>query len=225
MGRKVYTTLRKAIVVNPAEQGEVAELRAQIAEYERVFKSAAPRLAAFRRLEEIAREQRVTPEAIAAEAAIDLLERERKALTEQVGKLEQARDELEKDVVIMLNKKKAEVEIIDDLKIENHDIHMEVGAILDELASLREDTVRLMSERSDLELHVRALRLELAHLEKGRAQLRGHSGPVDEAAAVPGKFSGQFELASSEEADESERFDKFFHAKVEHDKARDWILG
>lgn len=211
--------------MNTAAHGEVSELRAQIAEYERIFKSAAPRLAAFRRLEEIAREKKTTPEAVAAEAAVDLLNRESESLAAQVVRFQEERDELEREVAMLLGKKEAEIEIIDDLKIENHDIHMEVGEILDELTLLREDAVRLMSERSDLELHIRALRLELAHLEKRRADGASEVDRSERPNGVPGKFKGEFDLGSEEESDESDRFDKFFHAKVEHDKARDWILG
>ncbi|MFT7601202.1 MAG: chromosome segregation ATPase [Acidimicrobiales bacterium] len=222
----------KAMPGQPAEHEETGELRAQLVEYERIFSAAAPRLAAFKRLEEIARERKTAPEAVAAEAAMEVLRREHRELDQLSTQYRQKSEELERDVATLTETKKNAIQVLDDLRIEHNDIHQEVGEILGELNLLRDDAVRLMSERRELELHVRALKLELAHLEKRRVEMPDDAGAVAGAGTrrqsdpVPGKHDGiEFSLAQDAEAEESELFDKFFHAKVEHDKARDWILS
>lgn len=217
------------------ENEELLELRAQVAEYERIFASAAPRLAAFKRLEEIARERKTVPEAVAAEAAMEVVKREQQDVERRSLRVAATRDALEGEVSMLLEKKKAAIEALRQLKVEHDDVHQEVGEMLDELNLLRGDAAGLMSERSELELHVRALELELAHLEKRQASALSaeaaveglaptHGNPERGQPAGPGEPPA-FELEAAEEHEESRLFDEFFHANVEHDKARDWILG
>ncbi len=229
--------------LEPAAAAEIRELRAQVAEYQRIFDKAAPRLAAFRQLEEIARERKTDPASIAAEAAIEVLKRDQIELTNQ-------RDNLEKEVAMLLGRKQDEIEIIDDITIESNNIHQEVGEILDELMLLKEDAVRLMSEKSDLELNIQALKLELALLQEKKVkakkadkadQSEDSANPAPtvtnesssketvskEALASelkPGKAC-DFGVEDENEEEEGRLFDEFFHAQVEHDKARDWMLG
>lgn len=215
---------------------EVAELRAQVAEYQRIFDKAAPRLAAFRQLEELARERKTDPAAVAAEAAIEVLKREQEDLEQQRAALAEQRDNLEKEVAMLLGQKQDEIEIIDEITIESHDIHQEVGEILDELLALREDAVKLMAEKSDLELRVQALHLEVALLEekKTKGADPDTSEVITDITDITDSDSdtrpsrsraSDFEKNEDNEEEEERLFDEFFHAKVEHDKARDWMLG
>ena len=235
----VLTGTEASQLPETGDAAEIRELRAQVAEYQRIFDKAAPRLAAFRQLEEIARERKTDPASVAAEAALEVLKRDQIELTKQ-------RDDLEKEVAMLLGRKQDEIEIIDEITIESNDIHQEVGEILDELLLLKEDAVRLMSEKTDLELNIQALKLELALLQekkvKAKKEVAGLPAAPDatenpDRSGEPAVSRGSrtedlqpgkacdFDAEAENEDEEGRLFDEFFHAQVEHDKARDWMLG
>jgi chromosome segregation ATPase len=174
-----------------ADDETLEELRSRLAEYEEIFRKAAPRLAALRKLEEVAREQRTTPAAVAAEAALILLG-------------ERTRD------------KEAELRRLTD----------EVAEILNDLQLLRNEAARLMVDRRALDDELASLRADLGALRSRRsADQPGQHRMIaveDQEAGPPTRTVSGFEL---DDDDESRRFDQFFHANVDHDKARDWILG
>lgn len=286
-----------------AELRELDELRHKLTEYEAALRSAAPRLAAFKRLEQLARTQGTSPEAIASQAAVEVMKREKDALVTLLAGLANERDQLKGEVAMLLINKTEAGKAVADLHLEREELHVEVAAIVDQLVKIRGDAVRLMSDRSELSVEVSALReevralhdtfqqIERARTEQDRAieerrrrvddlvvdhapdladdddgpTLEGpidHSHPADPAASIAPAppvdqrpipaaveaLAAQLEedkaakqqrevlvprrtTASSIETDdeteelESQAFDAFFHAEIDHDKSRDWILG
>lgn len=286
-----------------AELRELDELRHKLTEYEAALRSAAPRLAAFKRLEQLARTQGTSPEAIASQAAVEVMKREKDALVTLLAGLANERDQLKGEVAMLLINKTEAGKAVADLHIEREELHVEVAAIVDQLVKIRGDAVRLMSDRSELSVEVSALReevralhdtfqqIERARSEQDRAieERRrrvddlvvdhapdladdddgptldgpiGRSHPADPAASIASTppvdqrpipaeaeaLAAQLEedkaarqqrevlvprrtTASSIETDdeteelESQAFDAFFHAEIDHDKSRDWILG
>lgn len=208
-----------------AESAELQRLRGQVAEFEQIFRLAAPRLAAFKRLEEIARERKTTPEAVASEAALDVLKREQEGLIAEATEIARQRDTLRGELAMLLENKQDAIQVIDDLKIEHDDINQEVAEILGELNLLRNDAVRLMTERRELELEVEALRAELAEVEDLKAAAVAAMPPPEVEPERASSKTPDFDIDEAGDQEEGRLFDKFFHAGVEHDKARDWILG
>lgn len=288
-----------------AELRELDELRHKLIEYGAALRSAAPRLAAFKRLEQLARTQGTTPEAIASQAAVEVMKREKDALVTLLAGLASERDQLKGEVAMLLINKTEASKAVAGLQLERDDLHIEVAEIVDQLAKIRTDAVRLMSERSELTVEVSALREEVRALHDTFQQIERARTDQDElidphdrrsadaADATVGVIdsddrplggaspnSAPFETAlmveDSDEFDdscdelvvnaraeslaaelednkvakkrrellvprrtnastiatddeteelESQRFDAFFHAEIDHDKSRDWILG
>lgn len=206
-----------------ADEEKLQGLRRQLAEYEQIFRTAAPRLAAFKRLEELARDQKTTPVAIAAEAALVMLTRESVGMREEIGRLETACSNLKGDLAMLLQSKDRTTDELDGLRIEHGGIQAEVVEILNELHLLRNDAVRLLAERRQLQQELQVLRAEVGQLHGRRTEAQPvASEQAVMVAAVPRRTAAGFAL---DDDDEGRRFDDFFHANVEHDKARDWILG
>ncbi len=206
-----------------AEQETLHSLRAQLADYEQIFRKAAPRLAAFKRLEEVAREHNTTPESIAAGAALAMINGEVRAKESEHERLVTECNSLKGELSMLLQNKKQVGREVEDLRSEFGDLHDEATEILGELDLLRTESVRLMAERRQLDQELDALRAGVRALRDRRVD--DVPAPAEEAPAAPtpGRTSSGFDLADDE--DEGRRFDTFFHAEVEHDKARDWILG
>ncbi len=200
----------------------VQSLRAQLAEYEQIFRTAAPRLAAFKRLEEVAREQKTTPAAIAAQASIVMLTNESRSKEVELRQLEAECRNLKGDIAMLLDNRKQITQDVDGLRIEYGDVQSEVVEILNELELLRNDAVRMMAERRELEREVHALRGELGALRRRADDVTVSNEELAVLTPLPKRTASGFDL---EDDDENRRFDRFFHADVEHDKARDWILG
>lgn len=295
-----------------AELRELDELRHKLNEYEAALRSAAPRLAAFKRLEQLARTQGTSPEAIASQAAVEVMKREKDALVTLLAGLANERDQLKGEVAMLLINKTEASKAVAGLQLERDDLNIEVAEIVDQLSKIRGDAVRLMSERSELTVEVSALREEVRALhdtfqqiERARTEqdalidshdrLDSHDRRGDDAAdatvgvidsevrpvetsaapvepfesvsstiedtGIVDEFDGGLEVdaraealaaeleenkaakmrreslvprrtnATTIETDdeteelESQRFDAFFHAEIDHDKSRDWILG
>ncbi|MEZ5376931.1 MAG: hypothetical protein R2733_10505 [Acidimicrobiales bacterium] len=280
-----------------AELRELDELRHKLTEYEAALRSAAPRLAAFKRLEQLARTQGTSPEAIASQAAVEVMKREKDALVTLLAGLANERDQLKGEVAMLLINKTEAGKAVADLHLEREDLAIEVAAIVDQLAKLRGDAVQLLSDKTELTVEVAALREEVRALhdafqqvETARAEQereiealrRRHDdvvieelvvddgaldtdtssetgvdsaddeetleradreiSPEAEALAaeleeiksakqrretlVPRKtFASTIETDEETEELESQAFDAFFHAEIDHDKSRDWILG
>ncbi len=289
-----------------AELRELDELRHKLNEYEAALRSAAPRLAAFKRLEQLARTQGTSPEAIASQAAVEVMKREKDALVTLLAGLANERDQLKGEVAMLLINKTEASKAVAGLQLERDDLNIEVAEIVDQLSKIRGDAVRLMSERSELTVEVSALREEVRALhdtfqqfERARteqdAQIDAHDRRNDDAAdatvgvidsdncpvdtmtasiaplesvaslvedsGIVDEFDSGLEvdaraeelaaeleenkaakmrreslvprrtnattIATDDETEEleSQRFDAFFHAEIDHDKSRDWILG
>lgn len=186
--------------------GEFDELRRELAE-------AQPRLAAFAALEALAEEQGTTPEAIAIQASIEVLQSEEAERRDQLATLEaaildadkerrrnvEARDELIEEQ----EKVRAELVIVLD---EHTSVVDQMAEMIDELESIRADAIRLLGEKAELELKVEALRNEADALSGDVARLP-RQRPVIES-----------------DDDEATAFDRFFEAEVEEDKSRAWML-
>lgn len=137
-------------------QIEVEALRTRLSEYERVFAATAPRLAAFKQLEDLAKEQKTTPEAIAAKAALDVLKSESGETMTHIRELRSERDQLQADVSLVLIQKKTH----DD---RNNALRAEVEAL-----SAERDTLRV--ERDELVVHRDALFTEFSELDSRQAE-------------------------------------------------------
>ena len=141
-----------------AGEETLQSLRAQLAEYEQIFRTAAPRLAAFKRLEEVARDQKSTPDAIAAQAAIVLLRDESRSKEVELRHLEAECRNLKSDIAVLLENKNQIAQEVDGLRIKYGNVQAEVVELLNELEVLRDDAVHMMAERRRLEQEVHALR-------------------------------------------------------------------
>lgn len=205
---------------NIVASSSLDDLRARISDYEVYINNMAPRLAAFERLEELARSRSATPEAIAAEAGNELLRAEHRKLTAENDELCENRRELESDVAMLLQSRTKATNEMDELRVDYEGLQAEIVEILDELQMLRSDTVRLSAQRSELETEIARLRRELSGLQERRGQ-QTNGGEPTLAVGAPMRKTIGFEG----DADEDRRFDDFFSDNVEHDKARDWILG
>lgn len=189
------------------DDAELADLRRELAQ-------AGPRLEAFARLEELAEAQGTTPEALAVQASIDVLQTEESGkrseledLTVAIRATEAERQEHveERDMLI-----KQKDEIRDEIVIvldEHTTIVDQMAEMIDELESIRADAVRLLGEKANLEMKVEALRNEVGAM--GSSATRRST-----------------DLGSSMETDDDEAtaFDRFFEAEVVEDKARAWML-
>lgn len=184
-----------------------------VADLQRQLDAAAPRLEAFARLEAIAEAQGSTPEAVAAQASIDVLkveESDRRAelleLEEAIAQLQQAnqRHVEERDMLI---KQKDEIREEIVIVLEEHTgIVDQMAEMIDELESIRADAVRLLGEKATLEAKVVELRKEVDLLDS--APTRRSSDPT----------------SVIEDEEEASAFDRFFEAEVVEDKARAWML-
>jgi chromosome segregation ATPase len=222
---------------NGVEQNELDELRHKVTEYEAALRSAAPRLAAFKRLEELARSQGTTPEAIASQAAVEVMRREKDALVTMLAGLGHERDQLKGEVAMLLINKNEAGRAVADLQVDHDALEVEVGEIVEHLSQLRAESVRLVAERSELTLEIASLREQVRQLTEAleRAQAgepvdSGDSGesvpePVERRSSGKRTAVDSFDTDDVTEQQESEAFDAFFHAEIDHDKSRDWILG
>lgn len=309
-----------------AELRELDELRQKVTEYEAALRSAAPRLAAFKRLEQLARAQGSTPEAVAAQAAIEVLTREKDALVTLLAGLANERDQLKGEMAMLLINKTEASKAVESLTGRHQELNIEVADLLERLTEIRRDAVRLMSHRSELAVEVTSLRGEAQALqdaidhanraiayndaiqrERNAADAAAQQAAVEdparraedrprvaestvgeevvldevgshhtvikeiaveqdaalddrdeasvmaersfdevspEAEALAAELAQNKKdklrrqgltprrtVAASIEADdeteqlESQAFDAFFHAEIDHDKSRDWILG
>ncbi len=196
---------------------EVNTLRERLAEYERAFEAAAPRLAAFKRLEELAREQKTSPEAVAAQAAIDVLVKQESDAQIRVGELTTARDALSSEVSLLLIEKKEKEEAMTIIETEHGALASEVSELMAEIESIRLDAIRLMKERENLKLEIEALRNE-----RDIAVADGDTITVTPGSVAPGS-DVSFSADDDEGGDDA--FNRFFEAETGDDKARDWMLG
>lgn len=199
-------TTESMVAATSGDDVDVAGLRRELAE-------AKPRLEAFARLEELADAQGSTPEAIAIQASIGVLEGEESNRRDDLRKMEAAvvaadterrKHVEERDMLI-----KQEDEIRDEIVIvldEHTSIVDQMAEMIEELESIRADAIRLLGEKSSLEMKVAALR-----------------GQVDELSTGGNRRTGD-DVSMETDSDEATAFDRFFEAEVVEDKARAWML-
>ncbi len=192
-------------------EGQLRQAQKTIEKYERILRSAAPRLAALKRLEEIAHEQNSSPEAVAADASRVMLAHQCDALEAEITKRGLDRTALDKELSMLKQSKHEVARKLADLRQEHKSLHLQITEAQDELILLRRDTDRLQAEREALESCVADLRGEQQHL--GREEVTVHQRRRDD----PG--------FTIDDGDADQRFDAFFHADVGRDKAREWMLG
>ncbi len=188
---------------------------ARIAELERQLADAVPILDAFARLENLARERRTTPEAVAVQVTIDVLEEEAQELKDATDLLEQEKRRHQGDVELLTKKRDAISVEIDGLEVRHGSLATDVGELIGDIDAIRADAGRLMAEKGELELKLEALRNEVEALERDRDAML--SGEAAISARVPSN------TAISTEGDDDEAFDKFFMAETGKDKARAWL--
>ena len=145
---------------------DVEALRRRLAEYEEAFAATAPRLAAFKQLEDLARLQKSTPEAVAITATLDILRNESADATTSIEALRVERDALQSEVSLLLIQKKthddrgnalkSEVEGLsqtrDQLKSERDALHIERDALVAERDGLLAEQETVVSHRREIEL-------------------------------------------------------------------------
>lgn len=216
----------------------VAKLEATIAELRAQLEAAAPRLDAFSRLEDLARERRSTPEAVAVQVTIDVLEEDRRDLAEEVRVLTEDRAALADEIsdlsaqqaqargdLNMLTEQRDTISVVvEDAETRHAELLAETTMLLEELESIRADGVRLLGEKAALEREVQALRDEAAALRDGEAlpgaARRADDDPVWSSPTVASAEAFEVDLHS----EEATAFDKFFEVDVGKDKARAWML-
>lgn len=203
------------------ESRELEELRDQVIRYEEFVRGAGPRLAAFQRLEELARSGATTPEAVAAAAANDLLRREREQLETECRQLRDHGGQLKGELAMLLQNRDQAAAEVNEFQVEYEGLQSEVVEILDELQMLRGDAARLMAQRRQLETEIARLRREMEGMADRRAAAAADREP-EVATGAPRRKTTGFDL---DEDEQERRFADFFSDSVEHDKARDWILG
>lgn len=215
-------------------------LRTQLAECQAALRAAAPRLAAFTRLEELARAKGTTPEAIAESAALEVARREKDALTSALNGLVHERDQLKGEVAMLLINKNEIHGGVDSLRREHEQLSLDVAELISQITRIRGEAVRLMHEKTDLVEEIAGLRDEVRALNEicnagftldpptassTTPETTAPTEPAAGPAAVPASPPASIAADSETEQLESEAFDAFFHAEIDHDKARDWILG
>lgn len=175
-----------------SNQRELEALRQRLTEYEAAFAATAPRLAAFKQLEDLAREQKTTPEAIAAKAALDVLKDETEQAADHIRELTRERDTLQAEVSLVLIQKKThddrtnalrtEVDSLsaqrDGLRTERDQLRLkcdQVHAELDELTAQESDIARTQAElaiqESDLNQRQETLSLNRAEFDQEEAEV------------------------------------------------------
>ncbi len=227
-----------------ARSDEIDQLRQRLSEYERAFASAAPRLAAFKRLEELAREQKTTAEAIAIDAAIAVLVAKEVELRKNVDELTEDRTVAREELSTTLKHKKEMSDAMTLIQGEHDALAYEVSELISEIESIRLDAIRLMKERSALQLEVEALRNERnAVADEVHDEIQILEDPPAEAVEVPGTtierrvveerlaeedvdlapLKTEVDFSADEDADEA--FSRFIEVDRGPDKARDWFVG
>lgn len=130
--------------VADSPDAELAALRAELDD-------ARPRLEAFAALEALAEEQNSTPEAIALQASLEMLESAVADAERERDQLIERRDTLRTEIVEAMD--------------EHTEIVEQVAEMIDELEAIRADAVRLLGEKSTLEAKLEGLRGEVGELE------------------------------------------------------------
>ena len=163
-------------------RNEVDALRSRLAEYEEAFRVTAPRLAAFKQLEDLAREQRTSPEAIAAKVTLDTLRQETTEVQDHLREFLTEREGLQAEMSLVLIQKRthddraaalrAEVEALrevrDSLREEGHGLVIQRDDLLkerDELVAEKAALVTAQQEVQNKEAELQARRDELSALE------------------------------------------------------------
>ncbi len=244
------------------EPTELDALRHKVTQYEAALRSAAPRLAAFKRLEQLARSEGTTPEAIASQASVEVMKREKDALVTLLAGLATERDQLKGEVAMLLINKTEASKAVEGLRTRHEELHLGVAELIEDLGRIRGEAARLVAEKGALSAEVEALRTEVLALQEVcqilEAEATEHAAktarveqarraddvdpldpvsevdPFDEddpvaepAEALAPRRTTADSIDTDDETEEleSQRFDAFFHAEIDHDKARDWILG
>lgn len=188
--------------VDPSAESMVARLRQRL-------ELAAPRLEAFERLEHLARERRSTPEAVAVQVTIDVLEEERGDLEAEIEEFRVQKAALQAENETILAERESALDDVAEARAEYERLADQVSELIDEIESIRSDAVRLMGEKAALDVRVGEFHREIADLSEQRD-------------AVAPKTSNAIE--QSDDPDEEHAFDKFFQAEHGKDKARAWML-
>lgn len=175
------------LMISSSDDAELEHLRRELAE-------AKPRLDAFAQLEQLAEAQGTTPDAIAIQASIEVLNEEADVKRSEVERLQSEIDTAEADRQLVMDEHTA---IVDQM-----------AEMIHELESIRADAVRLLGEKATLEAKVEKLRAETDAT----------------AVAVHGERRSDSRAPIEADEDEAVAFDRFFEADVVEDKARAWML-
>lgn len=236
-----------------ALSSEIDELRHEVREYQAALRSAAPRLAAFKRLEDLARDHGTSSETIASRAGVEVMKREKDALVTMLTGLAVERDQLKGEVAMLLINKTEASRALDTLQARHAQLDTEVAELVDRLVRVRDDATRLIAERNEMTQEISALRDEARALSEvcrtapahdagssaSDAELAAEVGIEIEAhGSTPANGDDRREMLvprrthvasigtdDDTEEIEAQAFDAFFHAEFDHDKSRDWILG
>lgn len=230
---------------------EIDALRDRIAEYEQAFAAIAPRLAAFKQLEDLAKSRSATPEAVAASAAVRTLKREAEEAAGAVEELRAERGSLQTEVSLILIQKKSHEDRVRALK---HDCELVVkernllraqrDKFAQEQKSFEDELSKANEQLSKMEVEAVALHAELKDRQPGEGEPVDSTEEVNPAQEAdedqnasgaedtdapgaeydgPKRRSDDFGFGEASE-DGDEAFDRFFEADIAHDKSRDWIL-
>lgn len=207
--------------VNDSDRSdEIEELKTRLAQYEKAFAVARPKIAAFQRLEELAEAQGTTPEAMAAEAAIAVQKEQEAELRQSIERLNTDREIAREELSVTLKHKKEVGDEMTLIQNEHDSLAYEVSELISEIESIRVDAIRLMKERSALQLEVEALRNERAAVDHEEPVIEVNDQPAA-ADAVPVKT----EVSDLDAFEPDDAFSRFIEVDRGKDKARDWFVG
>lgn len=199
-------TTESMVSATSGDDVDVADLRRELAE-------AKPRLEAFARLEELADSQGTTPDAIAIQASIGVLEADEAKRRDDLRQMEAA-------IVAADTERRQHVEERDMLMKQQDEIRDEIVIVLDEHTSIVDQMAEMIEELESIRADAIRLLGEKASLEKTVEELRGQVGTVGHDA----RRRTDTDTSMETNEDEATAFDRFFEAEVVEDKARAWML-
>lgn len=206
-----------------ARSEEIEQLKARLGQYEAAFASAAPRLAAFKQLEELAKSKGSTPEAVAIDASMSVLRDQEAELEHSIEKLNTDREVAREELSATLRHKKEVGDEMTLIQNEHDTLAYEVSELISEIESIRVDAIRLMKERSALQLEVEALRNERAAVDLDAPTIERRAPIVEDVEVVPAPV--KTEVTDLDGFEDDDAFSRFIEVDRGPDKARDWFVG
>jgi chromosome segregation ATPase len=218
---------------NRIDLDDAPALRSRLVEYERLWAEASARLAAFARLEELAQQQAVTPEALARRVAaeryearvsqlrseVEALEATAASVNAEIARYEAGRLEAVRRFTEAHHRLQALEADLTRLVADRDVQHQELLTLTAQLDQRAREVHELAESRDSLYLEV----TELLEGIEAVQDAGGAFATATQRAAVT-EAGGKIDPVRFGDEDDADAFDEFFNADVGHDRSRDWIL-